>query len=441
MMEKFVAIFFAFAILGQAWIVKSWVGTWLFPACLFGVFWFLMTFFPLILALTVPINVLSMVYILICCIAFSISALITTKWKRAFKHSREKFIHASYGSDFIRLSFYLVTILTIVFIVMNTGAQGISIEDVVFDIAGVASSYIERRYNESLVLTVYGQLSLIFTYVAAMIGGLVYAGRPRESSGFYLVLLFIIPSAVVMMIQGNKGTLFLSLAYFLSGVIAFKIKKGEYELFESSGIRVVFGYALMIVPVVFFSFYVRGLQDQDDMSHILAELQRGLLSYSSSHLYAFSDWFSHYIYGESIQDYYDDFNAFGFHTFMSIFKMGGDERYVPNGYYDEYYKYQDVIQSNIYTIFRGLIYDFGLIGSIVYFLIFGLISHIVFYAFLAAKYPVLTLSFFAHFVGYLYTSFLISQFVWNSIYATFFIFSLILWLNKYFSGLLSRRHG
>ncbi len=73
--DKCLALVFSLMILGQAYLVRRYVGTWLFPACLFGLFWFGLAFIPLVVLPTVPIDPWGTGFILLCLAAFSFSAV------------------------------------------------------------------------------------------------------------------------------------------------------------------------------------------------------------------------------------------------------------------------------------------------------------------------------------------------------------------------------
>lgn len=430
MADKLLAIFLSLLIFMQASIIRRMVGTWMFPACLFGLFWFLLTFIPLVLVFEAPVDPIAVGYILLSCLFFSASAFIVD-WRGPYKIRRAKNYRADFGNVFIRKSFYGITIFAFICLMINTLAQGISLGDIIFNIMETANSYISRRYSDELNVTIFGRLSVVFTYTAAVLGGLYYADRPNDARGSMVILFSLAPSAAVMVIQGAKGALFLSLAYFISGILIVKILNNDRDLFKTGNFTIIFKYSLIVIPIVVLSFLVRDPSTSGEIEAIKTGLTRGLLSYSSAHMYAFADWFSHFLYNKSTLNYVDDFNAGGFHTFISVFKFFGSDKYIPEGYYEEYYQYKDVIQSNIYTIFRGLIYDFGLFGSLFFMLGFGVFSHASFLQLLISKNPVVSIAIFTHFIGFVYTSFIISQFVWNSIYVTFLLLCAILYVNNF----------
>src|SRR5262245_17797861 len=100
MFDKYLALIFSLTILGQAYLVRRYVGTWLSPACLFGLFWFGFTFFPLTILFWIPVNWLSIGFILLCMTAFTAPVLLFD-WKTALKRNLQKPAPAIYGNDFL----------------------------------------------------------------------------------------------------------------------------------------------------------------------------------------------------------------------------------------------------------------------------------------------------------------------------------------------------
>src|SRR5438094_6796093 len=87
--DKCLALAFSLMILGQAYLVRRYVGTWLFPACLFGLFWFGYTFFPLAILFWVPVQPYATAFLFVCTVAFSMGSL-AFDWKTAFTRNGQK---------------------------------------------------------------------------------------------------------------------------------------------------------------------------------------------------------------------------------------------------------------------------------------------------------------------------------------------------------------
>ena len=87
-------------------------------------------------------------------------------------------------------------------------------------------------------------------------------------------------------------------------------------------------------------------------------------------------------------------------------------------------------ETNIYTIFRGLILDFGLVGGIIVLALIGRAAHWAFYRVVAMKGSPLGASVYIHSIGFCYSSFVISLLIWDSVYASVMLVAVGLFLNS-----------
>ena len=122
---------------------------------------------------------------------------------------------------------------------------------------------------------------------------------------------------------------------------------------------------------------------------------------------------------------------------MAVFRLLGSKKYVPLGLYDDYFSHGDLLTSNIFTMYRGLIADFSLVGSVIFMGVTGFVFHLCFYVMLKRKSPVFTVAAFVLMVGYFAHSYLASVFMYNSPYAVFGSLWIVLLLNKF----MPRRGG
>jgi oligosaccharide repeat unit polymerase len=428
-MDKVLAICFSFAIFAQAIVVRRLVGTWLVPACLFALLWFLCTAVPLICLFTVPVNPWAMFYIFCACSVFSLTAL-PFPWKKALLAKQMRGPSQNYNSAFIVSCFYGMSAAAVVFMIISIAEQGFSISDIFSDFFAVAGQYIARRYADEITVSVYSQLSFVLMYPGAILGGFIFDSSRSGKNKFVVTLVTFMPSLLALLVQGAKGNLFLVLTFFWGGILARKLDSGDFTLvrhfnFVKTGIYVTIIGALVIV-----SFLSRGLYDENDSNVVIHGLLRYFVSYSSAHMYGFSDWFSHIIGSGSVMDYAQDSDTNGFYTFMALFKAAGSQKVVPMGTYDEYFYYGEYLMSNIYTWYRGLITDFGIGGSLAFMFLFGFVLHIAFYRLLGAGKRPFAVSLFVHSIGFFYSSYLISLLIWGSAYASFFVVAGVLILNR-----------
>ncbi|WP_449100796.1 O-antigen polymerase [Pseudomonas veronii] len=361
---KFVNFFLAFLFLFGAWIAKKVVTVWLNPVSIFLLFWFFYTAFPLLVAFEAPVNPLAILYILSFCFAFSLSCFLFP-WSIALARNESKLAAEYYfNRPLMVAAFYGAAGFAVLMTFLGVLQQGISIDQLLANPIAVGGDYAGKRYSGEIISSVYAQLGLQCSYYTAVFGGLVYGSRSAEKGKAKLLVFAFLPALLVMFLQSAKGLFFFSIFLFLGGLLVTRIYNKNYTLLNYKGFRSLCLYGLLAFPIVIASFLSRGIYKLDDTALILNRLRYYLVTYSSVHLPAFSDWFSERYLGESLMSYKQDTLTMGFYTFMSIFQLVGDDRSVPMGIYDEFYTYGDYVKGNLFTGFRGIINDFGLVGSL-----------------------------------------------------------------------------
>lgn len=331
---------------------------------------------------------------------------------------------------FLKSIFYLIMILSSVFLVLNSLIQGITIYDLIFNLFGSAAKYADLRYSEQIKINIYGQLSLVFSYLGVVVGGFLFFNADTKSRRVIITILSFLPSAFIAITQSAKGSFPLSIVLFYAGVLICRISANKLNMIEKLSFKPILLYAVPTSIILILSFITRGLYEIGDLGVVLEKLKYNFTSYSFGHIYAFSDWFSFRIGDSSFLNYNEENTSYGFYTFMALYRLFGSDKFVPLGVYEEYLKYGDLFTTNIFTMFRGLLLDFGLVGSIIYMYITGVFFHLSFYVLLFNKKPVFVVAIFVFMLGYFYSSFLISVLMWNSIYISFVLLWAILSINN-----------
>tara|TARA_R110000868_G_scaffold8205_3_gene42623 strand:- start:211273 stop:212571 length:1299 start_codon:yes stop_codon:yes gene_type:complete len=424
------AILFSLMIFANAYMVKSIVKTWLFPACIFALFWFAFTFFPLIFLATVPIDPVAILFILLCTIMFSISSVFFN-WQEAFNVNKSKLSssEACYNTRFLMTVFISSQLIVLVTIAINVSLQGFSLYDFVFNYFHSANTYLAMRYNGQIIETIYFKLGTVLNYLGVMIGGLLLPNYKKIKSIAVIIVIALLPSILFMLVYADKGTLFLVLVFFYSGILINRITRNDFSLTNKKTNSVFLVCIIILIPALIISFMARGIYMLQSEA-LLHKLVWYFSSYAFGHIYAFADWFSHYLFNHSLYVYHDISAPIGYYTFMSVFKWFGKSVSLPPGIYSEYFSYHQLFTTNIYTIFRGLIMDVGILGSLIFMCIMGFVFHSSFYLMLRMKRPVISVAVFILMMGFFYTSFIISLMIWNSIYMAFILLCICLFLNK-----------
>ena len=429
--EKCLALVFSLMILGQAYVVRRLVGTWLFPACLFGLFWFGYTFFPLAVLFWVPAEPFAIAFIFLCTLAFSIGSL-PFDWKTAFGRNLRKRETATlvYGSPFLKVVFYVSTLASLVFLALNLFAQGISLHDLFFDLYTSAAAYADLHFSDSLNVHIFDQMSILCAYLGVILGGFLFPCMPTKNGRRLIVVLSFLPPILVAVTQSAKGLLFLCIVFFYAGLLVYRASAGTLRLFEKGSIKSMTLSMAILIMIVTILFLSRGLYSIEDNEVLRNTLIARYASYFCGHIYAFSDWFAFIIGRHSELVYPREGTAYGFYTFMALFERMGSHKVVPPGVFDDYYSYGELLTTNIFTMFRGLILDFGFMGSVLFMLAAGYLLHRAFHALLRNRRPVFTVAVFVFMMCYFYNSFIISALVWLNIYVTFVLLLIVLQINK-----------
>ena len=427
--QKLACVFVSFAILGNAYFTRRIVGSWSAPGALFSLFWFAMTFLPLVLLPAVPANPWALLYILAACVVMSLSAGLK-RWGNAW---RQRAYYAPvtgpvYNTHFLFVAFLGCAAGAMLCIILSIFTQGFSITDLTTNLIGSASEYINRRYNQDLIQNLFQSCGNVFSYATSALGGLVLLGLRARSRRFLTITLVILPGLLVMVVQGAKGMLFLNLAMFFGGTLIYRLHRGDRRIFDKGFFVKGAPYFAAIFAAVTFAFLARGIS-ASSIQEAFEPLVKLYGSYAAGHLYAFSDWFSFYTVGESSQPYAREPATYGFYTFMTIFQLFGDKREVYPGIYAEYFTYSYYLQTNIYTIFRGLIQDFGIPGSLLIIGVFGFITNELYYSLIAKPISGFRAASYIFMMGIFYMSYLISIFIWTSPLAAAALVWVVLFFN------------
>ena len=428
MIAKLIAIALSLLILAQAYAVRRVVGTWLFPACLYGLFWFALSFLPLVALLTVPVDPVGVAFLLLSALAFSSGALLFD-WRRAFaRNALKDDPRPLLGGRFLAHAFGASTAGALVLVVANTLNQGFGWADIAFNLFATAELYATLRYADQLTAPLVERWSVVLMYVGALLGGLRYGTATARGRRLILLAAFV-PSVLVAVTQSAKWPFLLSIALFLGGTLVHRAWTGRLALVGAGNRRAIVSYGVLAVAVVGLSFASRGLYEADSFE-VLPMVMSKVATYTSGHLYAFCDWFAWSLGRPAEWSYVREPASYGFYTFATIFNVFGSDRVLPIGVYDDDYAHGAVLLTNVFTMFRGMVHDFGVVGTLALMAGLGTAFHGAFYAFLVARRPVFGIVAFLFMTAFIFSSFVASALGQNiALYVTFAILWMLLWVN------------
>lgn len=428
---KLLAILLSFLFLGHALFIKKTVGTFIFPASLMSLAWFFYTFIPLIFLFNIPINPIPILYIFLCVLAFSLGAL-PFKWGYAFSQNKLKDSsdEICFQSKFMRTLFYFSAFFAITFTTLVITSTGIQLSEIILSLRETSGRFALMRVGGKLNYGLYGILSFFFTYLTSILGGLAFHNDPNLKRRVLIFIITFIPTIYFMLAQSAKIIIFYSIGFYIAAFLLRKIYSNMLDLFNWKMILKVMIFALIIIPLILISISSRHEITQINELSIVS--LKSIVAYTLGQVYAFCDYFSFYIGMESTSKYIHDLNSYGRYTFTSIYTMAGGTKNFPPGTFYDYYNYNNFIMTNIYTIFRGLINDFGVVGTVFFMFFSGLFIHAFFYRLLVTRVSHLSNAIFIISVVYIEGTYLISVFMARYMYLILIALITIFWINQFY---------
>jgi SAM-dependent methyltransferase len=117
-------------------------------------------------------------------------------WKTAFARNtwKRETVALVYGRPFLKVVFSVTTLASLVFLVLNLFAQGFSLHDLIFDLYVTAAAYANLHFSGGLNAHVFDQLSMIFAYLNAILGGLLVPSVETKIERRLIVVLSFLPA-------------------------------------------------------------------------------------------------------------------------------------------------------------------------------------------------------------------------------------------------------
>ena len=210
------------------------------------------------------------------------------------------------------------------------------------------------RYHGYEYKNILYQIFLIFVYLAPIIAGYIFNVNKIFKYSF-LSLAAILPAFLVLLLQNTKAVLIIALILWIAGfLVGYYYKNHNYPEINKKQIFYIILVIIIFEIILFLSMMMRiGSFDLQTYNIVLNKFA----SYAVGHIVAFDYWFNNI----NIQNL-----NYGTMTFLGISNFVGIKERVP-GIFLEFVNTGN-IKTNVYTAFRALIMDFGIIYSSVLFL-------------------------------------------------------------------------
>ncbi len=389
------------------WVSSKIFGSWFFPGSFFPLIWSLYMSISFLFAPEFQPNLIGVAMIVLSSIIVSIGAsLFQIKVRSAYKPKKSN-ININF-LFFSGISLSVISAIGFLF-VLSIGFSWFKLEQNLINLYILPNFFATERYNEVQSLPNNIKIVMFLTYPASLISGFTYPllkGFKRLFS-FLPIFVTIIYGALFAVRSG----VLLSIILTFSGMVCAKIYF-QHDLriwFKKVLLGGISSSLFLSMIYILFQWLRGGPENYFIIDELILSAKAGILGSFS----AFTIWFSNYSLSQGL--------SLGLNTFAAPMEiLGLTER--ASGFYKDFISIGPSV-TNIYSAFRGIVTDFGLIGSFIFLGFFGYISAIAFY--LTSKrniYAIVPLSIF-----YTFTLFspLISIFTFNSIIVSFLIFFLV----------------
>jgi oligosaccharide repeat unit polymerase len=324
--------------------------SFLAPSLFYGLFWFFISLLSVLNSGVFPIHPLTISYVMSSFLLMLFAHIVLNKFSSKSQRKYSFRLHKMFIITGLISGFFAV--ITMMF------AHGFGLSDL------FSPSKIILLSNDAYSSKVKGEFSTPLLYlflISIFYSSCVFAGiqySNNKESNRIAFLPFIV-GVVIMLVETSKAPFLYATILWLGGYFSAKVFDDTKELFSKKFIKLVKRLFITIFLLFIISSINRyNLLDGSNIN-IFSILLMKFQVYFFGGLSSFNDWFLN-VYTFNSSDL-----GFGKYTF-GIFDK---ER----GVFSDITKFENNYSTNIYTYFRHLIVDFGVIGSLVFHFFIGFV--------------------------------------------------------------------
>lgn len=210
-----------------------------------------------------------------------------------------------------------------------------------------------NRYSGAHKTSAMMQILMVFEYLSPIVGGYHFASVNDKKNKF-LGLLGFLPALSNILVQNTKSELLSSIFFFISSMMIANVYLGkDFRIKFSSLVK----WGLTLLGVLSGLILTMLFRIGEITSQNIQTVLNKFLIYAFGHVPTFDYWLGNY------RGTFE--HGLGVNTFIGIFNFLGISTRI-RGVYSEYIVVEG-FPANIYTVFRGLIEDFGVLGSFIFF--------------------------------------------------------------------------
>ncbi|WNS43531.1 O-antigen polymerase [Paenibacillus sp. MMS20-IR301] len=406
-----------FFLSASIFLVKFTAKNWMNPGNVMMSFWAFFLIASLLFLHKYEWDYLGLFWIISLCLIFNFGIHFGISYsKRGLTSTKQ----ASCKHEFLRSGSWNVIIIFIIIgllkSIIEVSLYGFNLS-MIFDLNNLVDINTEiayRRYNGASYSNVILQIMNIFVYSAPLCGGyvLIYSKSSKEK---IIALCSLVPVILNLMITNTKAGLIASVFLWVSGCfVGYLNARRTFMKFKKRQVILGVVSVFLLLAVLYSSMLFR---IGDFSSNTMNIVNDKFLVYALGHVPSFDLWLSQY--------YTNDNYYLGKYTFLGVidaFGWGTRDQGV--------YTFLQGSLSNVFTAFRGLIEDFGIIGAMVFIAILGFISGISFNSVVSGRNNKISITLLASIYFFIFYSFIISPWTYNSYILVFFVFYVFLFLSS-----------
>jgi oligosaccharide repeat unit polymerase len=406
---------------GLALLIRRQQGSWLAPGAFFALAWCVLAGLPLLILPDAAVWPPAIWWIVTSMIAVYLGSL----WGQSgvkppripIPNTASRF--TSRELEWLILGLTLVGFVAVGALLVDRGL-GPDVFLSIHKLARAARELSVARYSEGYKEPLLARLPLIGTYLASLLGGLLLATR---TSGLprYIAFAPVLPGLGIALLLTTKSAILYPLLLIAAAYLASRLAIGRdrFSVTRRSGLLTLVGIAALAPTLVLIqlSRYGYSLFSAKQVAATLTIMRVFVFGY----LAVFATWFEH-------GGWHSSHLGLGAYTFAGIFDLAQLKQRVPGIYPVELYLTHDHIANNIYTIFRGLIEDYTVMGALIVLVTVGYLAG---YAFARVRQgELLYVPVLSAFFAITLFSFVVDLFAYNTIIAAWLLFAGYMALSK-----------
>ena len=347
---------------------RIYLKSWLAPASIFSMLWFLLLSTTLFVAPGFPIYPFGVWYILAISVALTLGSLLVPKHilPDSEKYNTIEAIKLFFftRSNLILLVIAIFCLISIVgiFVLLLFGVKRYGLSFNIYSIISLPGQLYDDRDAGILLIPWYIRYLTYFIMPSSLLGGILipFEKYPRKIICYLPIILAIL----IGMVYTTRASILLSIILFISGLFSsYIILKNDDNYFLS--FRSLFNFASLLIFLLSSWILLQWLRGGGDSEFIFYPIINSIKSAVLGSTTAFTTW---------LQNYKQYSLAFGLYTFAGPMDIIGlNDRQL--GFYSEFISLPNGY-SNIYTAFRGLIHDFSITGSILICFVIGIVAQL-----------------------------------------------------------------